>query len=52
VLQQRLQEYWNNVPAVNERNQINVPYIPITVIGCKYDEFSSKFEPKLKKLFC
>lgn len=31
---------------------MNIPFIPITVIGCKYDEFAAKCEPKLKKLFC
>ena len=40
------------MPSQNERAQINISLIPITVIGAKYDLFANAYEPKVKKLLC
>jgi len=45
-------KYWGAVPSQNERSQINISLIPITVIGAKYDLFANAYEPKVKKLLC
>ena len=42
--------YWGKVSANTER--INRSFIPITVIGTKYDEFAKNNEPVQKKLLC
>jgi len=42
--------YWGKATANQER--INRSFIPITVIGTKYDEFAKANEPVQKKLLC
>lgn len=34
-------DYWNNVPAASEKNNIDISFIPITVICTKYDLFAN-----------
>ena len=52
----RLVNYWEQVPVVskiqNEVAKMQKPYIPITVIGAKFDIFNSAYEPVQRKVFC
>jgi hypothetical protein len=54
VIQQKSEDYWNNVSSQQDRDQIkkNLALLPITVIGNKYDLFAKSIEPKMKKIFC
>ena len=51
-IHKKTSEYWNSIPAVAERNQMNISMVPITIIGAKYDAFVSSVEPAQKKLLC
>lgn len=52
----RLVNYWEQVPVVskiqNEVSKMQKPYVPITVIGTKFDLFTQSFEPVQRKVFC
>lgn len=52
IIQQRASDYWNSVPNQNDKNMIKQSFVPITVIGNKYDVFAQSCEPKMKKIFC
>lgn len=51
-VQKKMSQYWNSVPAQNEKAQLNICMVPITVIGAKYDLFAQQNEPVQKKLLC
>lgn len=48
----KTKKYWNNVPAQQDKPQMKLCMVPLTVVCTKYDLFAKSYEPKLKKLFC
>jgi len=51
-IQKRMSLYWSNTPSQNDKNQMNISFVPITVIGAKYDLFAQQNEPVQRKLLC
>lgn len=45
----RLQTKW---AEHEDKSRINISYLPIVIVGTKYDVFANTYEIKLKKMLC